>query len=163
MLNILLSGDGGQGVQLLSYVLCHAMIKNGYSVSHIPNYGLEQRGGVSLGFIRVAEGNESIAYPKFSKADYLLIISDQARERTSSFVGESTFVIDKKDYTEDLKEKDVFSQNVNIYFLRILSNIFKEKGLVKEDDVFEILEGKLGKKQNWEEVKRVFALDIDLK
>ena len=53
IIKILLSGDGGQGIQLMSDLICRAAIQRGFFVSHMPNYGLEQRGGVSLAFIQI--------------------------------------------------------------------------------------------------------------
>ena len=152
-LNILLSGDGGQGVQLLSYVICHALLKKDLQVSHIPNYGLEQRGGVSLAFIKISD--KEIMYPKFTHADILLIISDQARERTPQYINENTIVIDKKDYEEELKTKNISPRNINIFFLHYILKELKKYDLDIVDDVYNLLKEKLGKKDNWGEIEGI--------
>jgi 2-oxoglutarate ferredoxin oxidoreductase subunit gamma len=153
-LNILLSGDGGQGVQLLSYVICHALLKRNLQVSHIPNYGLEQRGGVSLAFIKISD--KEIMYPKFTHADILLIISDQARERTPQYICEDTIVIDKNDYDEELKIKNISPRNINIFFLNYVLKELKKHDLDIVEDVYNLLKEKLGKKDNWGDVDEIF-------
>ena len=72
-IKILLSGDGGQGIQLISNMICAAAFQNDLHVTSIPNYGLEQRGCVSLNFIQVSD--KKIVYPKFTKPYILLIMS----------------------------------------------------------------------------------------
>ena len=79
LIKILLSGDGGQGIQLMSDLICRGAIEQGFFVSHIPNYGLEQRGGVSLAFIQISDSE--IAYPKFSKPDVKVVLSLQAERK----------------------------------------------------------------------------------
>ena len=156
MYKIILSGDGGQGIQTLSYLICNTAFKNNLEVSHIPNYGLEQKGGVSMAYIKISD--EKINYPKFSKPDFLLVMSDQARERTADYNQHGVEVIDIKDYIDFFKENNVEPHSRNVFFLSKISSMLEEKGIIKKQEIFEALEQKLSKKRWWEENKRVFSL-----
>jgi len=162
LFKILLSGDGGQGIQLLSDIICRASFNNGWHVSHIPNYGLEQRGGVSLAFIQISD--KEIAYPKFSKPDVLLVMSEQARERTANYRHEDIgyWILDICDYAKKLEEQKISYQSQNIFFLGLIARMLEEKNIIKSEEVLKLLEEKLGKKVNWEENKKAFEVARDI-
>lgn len=150
---ILLSGDGGQGIQLISDMLAQAAFANGFYISQIPNYGLEQRGGVSLSYLQISD--KEVAYPRFTKPDVLLVMSEQARERVKNYeLGIMNY--DIKNYEQFLKENNILPASYNIFFLRMLAKILEEKNILKKEEVFELLERKLSKKINWEENKKAF-------
>ena len=153
---ILLSGDGGQGIQTMSHLICTAAFNNDLEVSHIPNYGLEQRGGVSLAYIKISD--EKIVYPKFSKPDLLLVMSMQARNRTDGYKLDCVEVIDADSFEETLKEKGVSRSSWNIFFLGVVAKKLEEESLVKKEQVFELLKNKLNRKPNWEENQMAFDL-----
>ncbi|MFC1726950.1 2-oxoacid:acceptor oxidoreductase family protein [Patescibacteria group bacterium] len=88
---ILFAGEGGQGVQVIAEILAKAAIAEGKDASYIPNFGVEQRGGVSLAFVIISSAE--IVYPKFEKADCLAILSDRSVERAQPFIGPQTKVI----------------------------------------------------------------------
>ena len=168
IIKILLSGDGGQGIQLMSDIICRSAVEQGFFVSHIPNYGLEQRGGVSLAFIQISDGE--IAYPKFSKPDLLLVMSEQAGERTRQYqiadcpdvkYGIPTLRRDRlqvAEYRELLEKNNIPSQSYNIFFLGLIAKMLEEKKIVTSKEVLRLLEEKLGGKPNWEENKKAFEL-----
>lgn len=89
-MKILIAGEGGQGVQIAAEILTYAAFLEGKRASLIPNFGVEQRGGVSLAFIVI--GDEAL-YPKFEKADILAIFCDRAIERTNRYISENTKII----------------------------------------------------------------------
>ncbi|EKE07213.1 MAG: hypothetical protein ACD_18C00157G0006, partial [uncultured bacterium] len=115
---ILLAGDGGQGVQTIAKIVSECFFVKNFEVSSIPNYGLEQRGGVSLSFIQVSD--KKIFYPKFAKADFLLLMSDQARERTLEHVSDDTEIIDFKNYQEIILQNKISRSSLNIFFLGVV-------------------------------------------
>jgi len=82
-LNILFAGEGGQGIQLISDIVCEAVLERGWYVSQIPNFGLEQRGGVSLSFVKIS--NTKIVYPKFALPQITVVMSAQAQERINMY------------------------------------------------------------------------------
>ncbi len=88
---ILISGEGGQGVQTIAKVLVEAAYDSGQKALYVPNYGVEQRGGVSLGFVQIS--NREIGFPKFQDADILVILAERAIERVREYITKDTVVI----------------------------------------------------------------------
>ena len=43
--DVIMSGFGGQGIQLISQILVVAAIEKGLNVTYRPSYGVEKRGG----------------------------------------------------------------------------------------------------------------------
>lgn len=90
-MKILLAGEGGQGVQVVAEILAKAAFLDGKGSLYIPNFGVEQRGGVSLGFVVLDD--QEVVYPKFEKADILAIFCDRAIERIKDYIGPKTQVL----------------------------------------------------------------------
>ncbi|MFZ2189547.1 MAG: 2-oxoacid:acceptor oxidoreductase family protein [Candidatus Magasanikiibacteriota bacterium] len=153
ILKILLAGDGGQGIQLISDLLTQASFNNGFFVSQIPNYGLEQRGGVSLSFLIISD--QEISYPKFTKPDILLVMSEQARIRMENYES-GIMSYDINDFVEKLSDQKIEKVSYNIFFLGLITKLLQEKNILKTEQVFELLEKKLSKKANWELNQQAF-------
>jgi len=96
VVRILIAGEGGQGVQTIAHVLTQAAFAAGLNVAFMPNYGVEQRGGVSLAFIQVGTG--VIGFPKFSTADIIVNMRGRAIARVDKYVGKETLYL----YDSDL-------------------------------------------------------------
>jgi len=88
---IMLAGEGGQGVQLIAQILAYAAERDGKYASYIPNFGVEQRGGVSVAFVKISKS--PITYPKFRYADILVVLSDRAIKRTQNYIDNNTIYI----------------------------------------------------------------------
>ena len=73
---IVLAGEGGQGVQSIAKILVEAGYEAGKEILYIPNFGVEQRGGVSIAFCQIAD--ERIGEPRYSKGDIIIMLSDRA-------------------------------------------------------------------------------------
>ena len=71
---IVLAGEGGQGVQSIAKILVEAGYEANKEVLYIPNFGVEQRGGVSIAFCQIAD--ERIGEPRYSKGDIIIMLSD---------------------------------------------------------------------------------------
>ncbi len=155
ILKILLAGDGGQGIQLLADIICRAAIDKGLYATSIPNYGLEQRGGVSLSFVQISA--KEIIYPKFTKPDILLIMSEQARERTKKHQFAETKIIDIDDFKKKMDNAGVAIKSQNVFFLGMLVKVLFEMNFCERATVEKLLEKKLGAKLGWEENKKAFA------
>jgi len=84
MIKILFAGEGGQGVQVVAEMLAKAAFLDGKKSLYIPNFGVEQRGGVSLAFVVIDE--KSVTYPKFGKAHILAIFSDRSINRVKRYI-----------------------------------------------------------------------------
>lgn len=88
---IVLAGEGGHGVQSVAKILVDAGYEADKEVLYIPNFGVEQRGGVSIAFCQISD--EEIGEPRFRKADIVVMLSDRAIDRCSCYVDENTTVI----------------------------------------------------------------------
>jgi 2-oxoglutarate ferredoxin oxidoreductase subunit gamma len=89
--NILLVGEGGQGIQAIAKIIAEAAFASKKHVSYLPNFGVEQRGGVSLAFIQISDN--LISFPKFHKADIVVLLSERGAERVERHFKKETVII----------------------------------------------------------------------
>jgi len=97
-LNICIAGEGGQGAQTIAKIIVNAAFNKHVPVAYVPNYGVEQRGGVSIAFVRLS--SEPISYPKFDKADIVILLSDRSIDRAEQHISPSTVVFYNMDFVE---------------------------------------------------------------
>lgn len=109
LIKVALAGEGGQGVQSIAEIIAEAAYEEHKQAIYIPNFGVEQRGGVSIAFLQVSE--ERIGAPKFNKADVVIALSKRAVARTARysdmntiFVYDSSFSIDEGDMPGEAKK-----------------------------------------------------------
>lgn len=88
---IIIAGEGGQGVQTIAKILTKAAQKSGKNVSYLPSFGVEQRGGVTLAYIQIS--SNPVAYPRFSKAEFVLALCNRSIEVVKNFITDRTFFI----------------------------------------------------------------------
>jgi len=158
-IKIALAGEGGQGVQSVAEIIAEAANEEGREALYIPNFGVEQRGGVSVAFLQI--GDESIGSPKFQKADIVIALSDRAVRRTRQYVDEkTTFVYDSsiEGVEEDLPKNagkvlaipaiEVSKNELHprVFNIIIMGAVIKSTGVVSEDDAKAAIEKKLGYK-----------------
>lgn len=91
LIKIALAGEGGQGVQSIAEILAEAAYNENQQTIYIPNFGLEQRGGVSIAFIQFSD--KRIGAPKFNKADVVIALSERAVERTTGYSDQNTLFV----------------------------------------------------------------------
>ncbi len=90
---MVLAGEGGQGVQAIAEILAEAAYEEGRQALYIPNFGVEQRGGVSVAFLQISDS--AIGSPKFLKGDVVAALSERAVPRMAPYAGpETTFIYD---------------------------------------------------------------------
>lgn len=90
---IVIAGEGGQGVQSIAEILAIAANELGKETLYIPNFGVEQRGGVSVAFVQISD--RPIRAPKFRKADILIPLSRRSVARTKQYASrESVYIYD---------------------------------------------------------------------
>jgi len=126
---ILIAGEGGQGVQVISKVLTDGAYLSGNKVSYVANYGVEQRGGVSLGFVQIA--NQEIGFSKFQYADILVVLADRAAPRILSCIKKDTVIM----YDRDLVSEESLSNIKNRKVPVVAMSIAKEKMNVRAFNV----------------------------
>lgn len=88
---LLLTGEGGQGIQTIAKVISAAAVEAGYHVSYIPSFGVEQRGTPSVAFIIISD--TEINYPRFNVADYAVILQRRAIDVAYKYISPNTRVI----------------------------------------------------------------------
>jgi 2-oxoglutarate ferredoxin oxidoreductase subunit gamma len=91
VVKIALAGEGGQGVQSIAEILAEAANDEGKNALYIPNFGVEQRGGVSIAYVQISDG--PIGAPKFKKADILIPLSPRSVKRTQTYAGKDTIYV----------------------------------------------------------------------
>jgi len=103
---IALAGEGGQGVQAVAEILAEAANQEGKQALYIPNFGVEQRGGVSIAYVQISD--EKIGAPKFQYADILVPLSPRAVRRTKEHAGPNTIYI----YDNSLVQEGEVNDNI---------------------------------------------------
>jgi len=98
-LKIILVGEGGQGIQSVAKILSRAAFGQKYHASYIPNFGTEQRGGISLSFVQIS--HRPIVSPKFKYADLFVIVLNRDIDRILRYISPQTHVL----YDTDLLKK----------------------------------------------------------
>lgn len=97
---LVLAGEGGQGVQSVAEIIAEAANEEGKQALYIPNFGVEQRGGISVAFVQI--GDKEIGAPKFQTGDIVVALSDRAVHRTRQYVGpETVFVYESSTHLKD--------------------------------------------------------------
>lgn len=159
LVKIALAGEGGQGVQSVAEIIAEAANEEGREALYIPNFGVEQRGGVSIAFLQIA--GEAIGSPKFQKADIVVALSDRAVMRTQQYVDEKTVFV----YDSAIEGVDEFlpknaakvigipaievaknELHPRVFNIIIMGAVLKATGVVAMDDAKKAIEKKLGYK-----------------
>lgn len=159
LVRIALAGEGGQGVQSVAEILAEAAYNENKQAIYIPNFGLEQRGGVSIAFIQVSD--KRIGAPKFNKADVVIAMSQRAVGRTAGysdgntlFVYDDGFKVDPADLPKEAK-KIIGLPAVNtannelhprVFNIIIMGAVIGLTNMVTFESAKEALEHKLGYK-----------------
>ncbi len=156
---IILAGEGGQGVQSIAEIIAEAANEEGREVLYIPNFGVEQRGGVSVAYLQI--GVEPIGAPKFLIGDIVVALSDRAVHRTKQYVGSETlFVYDSginnidRDLPKNAKkilgipaiEVSTKELNPRVFNIIIMGAVLKASEVVAVEDARAAVENKLGYK-----------------
>ncbi len=159
-LKILIAGEGGQGVQSMAYILTQALFKSGAEVSFAPNYGLEQRGGMSLAYIQISD--KKIVYPRFSRPDLVVLMAESARPRVAKLISQTKQVLETEPHRELLKENKLSAHAYNMLTLGILSKILADKKIIKKEEIREEIKNKLKNKTGLEDNIKAFELGSSL-
>ena len=158
LVRIARAGEGGQGVQSVAEIMAEAAYSEEKQAIYIPNFGLEQRGGVSIAFLQVSD--RRIGAPKFNKADVVVALSQRAMARThiysgpdTIFVYDSSFEVGEGDLplqykvTMDIpaveKSKEL---NTRVFNVIVMGAILELTGMIPVEAARSALEKKLGYK-----------------
>ena len=120
MKKIIVSGEGGQGVRVISITLAQMLKNLGYEVSLLYDYDAAVRGGLSLAHLVYSK--EKIDNPVIDEADILLKLSDKAEELRAKTTVYKTGLSDVKG--KALKLEDIPPTNEEIPFSELGTEIF---------------------------------------
>ncbi len=162
---IVFAGEGGQGVQLVAKITSIAAENSGKNSTYLPSFGVEQRGGVSIAFVKI--GSNPIVYPRFAKADIIVAFGNRAIEEMKKYADDNTlFIYDNsainndhlskiqnqiKNYLAipalDISKKKYSIKSANMLLLGGLSAHLKEIDYSKiENAILQELKSKIAKK-----------------
>lgn len=139
MIKVLIAGEGGQGVQVIAEILARAAFLEGKNSLYIPNFGVEQRGGVSLAFIVIDD--KPVVYPKFAKADILAVLADRSWERVKDYVDPQTRVIKGS----SVSGGEPSNLPVKVNNVVVLGKINREGKIVSQENLIKVLEERFAK------------------
>ena len=88
---IRICGFGGQGIILAGVILGEAAAKSGYQAVQTQSYGPESRGGAARSEVVVSDA--PIDYPRVTKADVIVALSQPAYRSNAGQIGEGGFVV----------------------------------------------------------------------
>lgn len=104
--NIMLGGVGGQGLVLMTKIICQAALMDGYDVKSNDIVGLSQRGGMVWGNVRIGE---RVFSPNIrpKEADFLVAMEPLEALRWSSMLKDSGKIIlnDKRFYPTPVQQE----------------------------------------------------------
>ena len=159
LVRIALAGEGGQGVQSIAEIMAEAAYENNQQALYIPNFGLEQRGGVSIAFIQFSD--RRIGAPKFFKADVVVALSERAVARTLMYSGPETLFVYDSSFKLDPEELPKVARkiigipametankelNPRVFNIIIMGFVIGASGIVSFEAAKAALEHKLGYK-----------------
>lgn len=154
---IVLAGEGGQGVQSIAKILVEGGYLADKNVLYIPNFGVEQRGGVSIAYCQISD--DEIGEPRFSKGDIIIMLSDRAIDRCSEYVDEnSTVIYDTSICTKrpEYKAKQVLGIDASkiandelsarVFNIVVLGVLIRATNVIEDKHIKGAMEQALGKK-----------------
>lgn len=151
---VVLAGEGGQGLILAGRILSEAAIMDGNNVSLTSNYGIAARGGYSEAQVVISE--RELYYPKCDSPDLVLALTQEAYEKYAGSVGDDCLIIyDKKEVTSaggeniigyDFKEALLTLGNLKVINSLFLGVILKNRAIVSRENLIGALEKNLSPK-----------------
>ncbi len=144
---VVLAGEGGQGLILAGRILSEAAIMDGNNVSLTSSYGIAARGGYSEAQVVISE--QEIYYPKCASPDLVLALTQQAYDRYAEKVSDDCLIVyDSKDVSNtkgknevgfDFKEALLTLGNLKVINSLFLGVILKNRGIVSRESMVEAL------------------------
>lgn len=109
-IKLLFAGEGGQGIQAIAKLFSKAAYEQGLETIYIPNFGVEQRGGVSIAYVQVWD--QPVDAPKFAIADFALLMSSRSYDRVKHQIGPDTKVVFDPFTVKGLEESSIPKENL---------------------------------------------------
>ncbi|MFC1807491.1 2-oxoacid:acceptor oxidoreductase family protein [Candidatus Omnitrophota bacterium] len=148
---VICAGFGGQGIMLLGKFIAFGSMKNGLSVTWMPSYGAEVRGGTAHSMVVVSD--EEVASPIISFCDTAIMMNKPSLDRFGPRVRSGgTLLINSSLIEDDIKRKDInilripmtdiahMLGNVKAANMVALGAYMRQKNLFPKDIVFDGIE-----------------------
>ena len=162
---VLVAGFGGQGVMVIGQMIGQASWMAEKKVVYLPQYGPEQRGGTANCIVTISD--EEIGSPVGRTVDALIVLNDVSLKKYlpqvktgGIVVVNSSICVDKVERT-DVKVCYVAANaiareigNEKVANLVIIGAYIKNAGTLTENQIWEAVKVKLGKKADLLELNR---------
>jgi len=170
-MQILLVGEGGQGVQTVAKIITLAAQQSGRQASYNPSFGVEQRGSVSLSYVQIEDN--PIPYPRFESADIVVAFCSRAVESIKIYLKDDSLLIFDNSAVSDralepiknkikkyiaipaqkIAQEKYSTKALNMILLGALSAQLRDISMAKiEEIMFETLADKIAKDPNIKEM-----------
>lgn len=103
MMEVRLSGSGGQGLILAGIILAEAAIADGRDAVQSQSYGPEARGGSSKSEVIIS--TESIHYPKVTAPDLLLAMTQESLNKYGTDLKEAGILVVDTNFVREVPDK----------------------------------------------------------
>lgn len=154
-LELVMSGDGGQGVITSSIIMAEAAFWEGRQVAQSQAYGPEARGGTSRGECIIS--NKEILFTKVQNPDCLLALTQAAFEKYSGSVKDKAIVV--VDETVDVPQSFATSHRVvSVPVIRMAKETFGDSILANIISCGVI--NSILKVASWEVLERAVLLHV---
>lgn len=90
-LRIVISGEGGQGIQTIAKIISSACFDLGLYCAFLPSFGVEQRGAPSVAFLTISD--QKLIQPTFEVADIGMVLSERAVKPIVKYINPNTTII----------------------------------------------------------------------
>ncbi|EKD56670.1 MAG: 2-oxoacid:acceptor oxidoreductase, gamma subunit, pyruvate/2-ketoisovalerate [uncultured bacterium] len=143
IVQILIAGEGGQGIQTIAKIIAEVAYKSGYQVVYMPHYGVEMRMGISLAYVQIALKDHP-CYPKFEQADILVVTAKRDLDSIKKYISINTTVVNCINLNKILLENSLSQKTLNMLALGILSkelvkyNVKLSNKMINEQVVIEL-------------------------
>ncbi|HPT83403.1 MAG TPA: 2-oxoacid:acceptor oxidoreductase family protein [Limnochordia bacterium] len=159
MAEIICAGFGGQGVLVLGQVIAYAGMLEGKSVSWLPSYGPEQRGGTCNCSVVVTEG--AVGSPLVNRPSIALIMNGPSFDRFEPTVRPgglllyNSSLVRRKPTRDDLKAISVPANevadelgNVRVANMVMLGALIQATGLVQTSSIEQALKAVISERHH---------------
>jgi len=107
---IVISGEGGQGIQTIAKIISNACFRTGLFCSFLPSFGVEQRGTPSVAFLTISD--QKLLQPTFDIADIVMVLSERALKPVVKYINPNTTIIfDSSTIAKESLPKNTFKYN----------------------------------------------------
>jgi 2-oxoglutarate ferredoxin oxidoreductase subunit gamma len=157
---IIFAGFGGQGILTIGKLLAYAAMDKGLSVSWLPSYGPEMRGGTANCSVIIS--SEEVGSPVISEADAVVAMNKPSLDKFEKLLKKNgTLIIDS-----DMIKDEVLFDSVEVYKIDaetkaerlgdkrnanmiLLGFLIKKINIISIEDILNSIK-KYGKKENYE-------------